>query len=44
LEQDIRKVQVGDAKIQKIKDLTAEDRGPDFPEDEQGTIWFKNRI
>jgi hypothetical protein len=44
LEQEIRKVQVGDAKIQGIKDLMAEGRGPNFTEDEQGTIWFKNRI
>jgi ribonuclease HI len=44
LEQEIRKGQIGDAKIQEIKDLITEDRGPDFTEDEQGTIWFKNRI
>jgi hypothetical protein len=44
LEQEIRKVQIGDAKIQEIKDLITEGRGPEFTEDEQGTIWFKNRI
>jgi hypothetical protein len=44
LEQEIRKGQIGDAKIQEIKDLMAEGRGPDFTEDEQDTIWFKNRI
>jgi hypothetical protein len=44
LEQEIRKGQVGDTKIQEIRDLMAEGRGPDFTEDEQGTIWFKNRI
>jgi hypothetical protein len=44
LEQEIRKGRIGDAKIQEIKDLMAEGRGPDFTEDEQGTIWFKNRI
>jgi hypothetical protein len=44
LEQEIRKGQIGDAKIQEIKDLITEGRGPDFIEDEQGTIWFKNRI
>jgi hypothetical protein len=38
LEQEIRKGQVGDAKIQEIKDLMAEGRGSDFPEDDQGTI------
>jgi hypothetical protein len=44
LEQEIRKGQIGDAKIQEIKDLITEDRGLEFTEDEQGTIWFKNRI
>jgi hypothetical protein len=44
LEQDIQKGQVGDAKIQEIKDLMVEGRGLDFTEDEQGTIWFKNMI
>jgi hypothetical protein len=44
LEQEIRKGQIGDAKIQEIKDLMAEGRGPNFVEDEQGIIWFKNRI
>jgi hypothetical protein len=44
LEQEIRKGQIGDAKIQEIKDLITEGRGPYFTEDEQGTIWFKNRI
>ena len=33
LEQEIRKVQVGDAKIQEINGLMAEGRGPDFIED-----------
>ena len=44
LEQEIRKGQIGDAKIQEIKYLMAKSRGPGFTEDEQGTIWFKNRI
>jgi hypothetical protein len=44
LEQEIRKGHIGDVKIQEIKDLITEGRGPDFTEDEQGTIWFKNRI
>jgi hypothetical protein len=44
LEQEIQKGQFGDAKIQEIKDLMVEGRGLDFTEDEQGTIWFKNRI
>jgi hypothetical protein len=44
LEQEIRKGQIGDAKIQEIKDLITEGRGPEFTEDEQDTVWFKNRI
>jgi hypothetical protein len=44
LEQEIRKGQMGDAKIQEIKDLITEGRGPEFTEDEQGTIWFKDSI
>jgi hypothetical protein len=44
LEQEICKGQVGDAKIQEIKDLITKGRGLEFTEDEQGTIWFKNRI
>jgi hypothetical protein len=44
LEQEIRKEQIGDAKIQEIKDLITEGRGPEFTKDEQGTIWFKDRI
>jgi hypothetical protein len=38
LEQEIRNGQIGDAKIQEIKDLITEGRGPEFTEDEQGTI------
>jgi hypothetical protein len=34
LEQEIRKGQISDAKIQEIKDLITEGRGPDFTEDE----------
>jgi hypothetical protein len=44
LEQEIHKGQVGDAKIQEIKDLITKDRGPEFTEDEQDTIWFKDTI
>jgi hypothetical protein len=44
LEQEICKGQIGDAKIQEIKDLITEGRGPEFMEDEQGTIWFKDRL
>jgi hypothetical protein len=44
LEQEICKGQIGDDKMQEIKDLITEGRGPKFMEDEQGTIWFKDRI
>jgi hypothetical protein len=44
LEQEIRKGQIGDARIQEIKDLITEGRVPEFTEDEHGTIWFKNWI
>jgi hypothetical protein len=44
LEQEIRKGQIGDAKIQEIKDSITEGRGPEFMEDEQGTVWFKDQI
>jgi hypothetical protein len=44
LEQEIRKGQISDAKIQEIKDLITEGRGPEFTEDEQGTVWFKDRM
>jgi hypothetical protein len=44
LEQEIHKGQIGDAKIQEIKDLITEGRGPEFTEDEQDTVWIKNRI
>ena len=40
LEQEIRKGHIGDAKIQEIKDLITEGRGPKFTEGEQGTIWI----
>jgi hypothetical protein len=38
LEQEIRKGQISDVKIQEIKDLMVEGRGSDFTEDDQGTI------
>jgi hypothetical protein len=44
LEQEICKEQIGDAKIQEIKDLITEGGGPKFTENEQGTIWFKDGI
>jgi hypothetical protein len=36
--------QIGDAKIQEIRDLITEGRGPKFTDDEQGTVWFKDKI
>jgi hypothetical protein len=44
LEQEIRKGLIGDAKIQEIKDPITEGRGPEFMENEQGTVWFKDQI
>jgi hypothetical protein len=44
LEQEIRKGQIDDAKIQEIKDLITEGQGPEFMEYEQGTMWFKDNI
>jgi hypothetical protein len=44
LEQEIRKGQIGEAKIQEIKELITEGRGPEITEDEQGTVWFKDKI
>jgi hypothetical protein len=44
LEQDIRKGQLNDEKIKEYKKLIELGKVPEFREDEQGTIWFKNRI
>jgi hypothetical protein len=44
LEQEIRKWQLEDAGIQKIKESMKQGEAPYFKEDEQGTVWFKNRI
>jgi hypothetical protein len=44
LEQDIRKGQLTDEKIAEYKKLITLGKVPDFGEDEQGTVWFKNRI
>jgi hypothetical protein len=41
LEQDIRKGQLEDAKVQEqIK----EDKTPGFSVDDQGTLWYKKRL
>jgi hypothetical protein len=44
LEQEFRKGQIDDAKIQENRDLIIEGQGPEFTEDEQGTVWFKDRM
>jgi hypothetical protein len=44
LEQDIRKGQLTDEKIADYKKLIKMGKVPEFREDEQGTVWFKNRI
>jgi hypothetical protein len=44
LEQNIRKGQLIDEKIAEYKKLIKLGKVPDFREDEQGTVWFKNRI
>jgi hypothetical protein len=43
-EQEIRKGQLGDAKIQEIKEMIEVGKAPDFTEDEHGTVWFRKRI
>jgi hypothetical protein len=44
LEQEIRKWQLEDAGIRKIKESMKQGEAPDFTEDEQGTVWFKDRL
>ncbi|WVZ64006.1 hypothetical protein U9M48_013592 [Paspalum notatum var. saurae] len=44
LEQEIRKHQKTDEKIQEIREQIKVGKAPHFREDEQGTIWYKNRI
>jgi hypothetical protein len=44
LEQDIRKGQLEDAKIQEINEQIKEDKAPGFSIDDQGTLWYKKRI
>jgi hypothetical protein len=43
LEQDIRKGQREDAKIQEIKEQIKGDKAPEFSVDEQGMLWYKKR-
>jgi hypothetical protein len=44
LEQDIRKGQKDDEKINKIQQLIIDGKGPDFREDAEGVVWFKDRL
>jgi hypothetical protein len=44
LEQDIRKGQLEDAKIQEIKEQIKVEKAPWFSVDEQGTLWYKKRL
>jgi hypothetical protein len=44
LEQDIRKGQKDDEKINEIRQLIINGKGPDFREDVEGVIWFKHRL
>jgi hypothetical protein len=44
LEQDIRKGQREDEKINEIQQLIIDGKGPDFHEDAEGVIWFKDRL
>jgi hypothetical protein len=44
LEQDIRKGQREDVKIQEIKEQIKEDKATGFSVDDQGTLWYKKRL
>jgi hypothetical protein len=44
LEQDIRKGQKDDEKINKIRQLIIDGKGKDFREDAEGVVWFKDRL
>jgi hypothetical protein len=44
LEQDIRKGQKNDEKINEIQQLIIDGKGPDFREDDEGMVWFKDRL
>jgi hypothetical protein len=44
LEQNIRKGQLEDAKIQEIIEQINEDKAPRFSVDYQGTLWYKKRL
>ena len=44
LEQDTRKGQKDDEKINKIRQLIIDGKGLDFHEDAEGVLWFKDRL
>jgi hypothetical protein len=44
LEQDIRKGQKDDEKINEIRQLIIDGKGPDFHEDVEGVVWFNDRL
>jgi hypothetical protein len=44
LEQDIRKGQKDDEKINEIRQLIIDGKGKDFCEDVEGVVWFKDRL
>jgi hypothetical protein len=44
LEEKIRKAQEIDENLKKIRKHTGENKATDFRADDQGTLWYKNRI
>jgi hypothetical protein len=42
--QEIRRGQLEDEKVQKIKCNIKEEKSPDFSEDDEGVFWYKGRI
>jgi hypothetical protein len=44
LEQDIRKGQKNDEKINEIRQLIIDGKGKDFREDAEEVVWFKDRL
>jgi hypothetical protein len=44
LEQEMRKGQLEDPKIQEIKEMIEAGKAPNFTEDEHGTVWSRKRI
>jgi hypothetical protein len=44
LEQDIRKGQKDDEKVNEIRQLIRDGKGKDFREDAEGVVWFKDRL